>query len=125
MQDFRKLKVWAKAHELVLATYKESRPFPATERFGLTAQMRRSAISIAGNIAEGCGKSTKKDFVRYLYISMGSSKELDYYLLLARDLEMLTPKAHAALSDEANDVQRMLLALIRKIRGDDKGRNAN
>ena len=87
MQDFRDLKVWQKAHNVVLAVYRASAEFPAAERFGLTSQLRRAAVSIPANIAEGCVRSSDADFARFLHISLGSASEVDYYLLLARDLK--------------------------------------
>ena len=86
MQDFRNLSVWRLAHELTLAAYRETSRFPSSEQFGLTSQMRRSAASIATNIAEGCGRGSDADFGRFLQIALGSASELEYQLLLAADL---------------------------------------
>jgi four helix bundle protein len=86
MGDFKKLKVWQKSHQLALAVYRSTARFPDRERFGLTAQLRRAASSTPANIAEGCGKGTDNELGRYLRISMGSATELEYHLILARDL---------------------------------------
>ena len=88
MKDFGDLKVWHEAHKLTLAVYRASAAFPREERYGLTAQMRRSAVSVPSNIAEGCGRRGA-DFGRFMQIAMGSACELEYQLLLARDLELM------------------------------------
>ena len=115
MKDFRDLKVWAKAHGFVLDVYRESRGFPADERFGLTAHIRRSASSITSNIAEGCGRETDKDFARFLTIAAGSASETEYQLLLARDLGYLPAGAHSTLNTKVNEVKRMLNSLIQTL----------
>jgi len=89
MKDFRDLKVWHKAHELTLAVYKATGDFPKEELYGLTSQIRRCSVSIAANIAEGCGKCGGAEFNRYLLMASGSASELDYHLLLAHDLKYL------------------------------------
>ncbi|NQU20686.1 MAG: four helix bundle protein [Candidatus Nealsonbacteria bacterium] len=116
MQDFRKLKVWQKAHELTLAVYEVTRGFPSDERYGLTSQMRRSAASIPANIAEGCGRSTSGDFARFLDIAAGSASEVQYHLLLARDLCHLDAKTCQRLSDDVIEVKRMLASLTNTVR---------
>ncbi len=78
--------VWQKAHQLVLDVYKLSNAFPATERFGLTSQVRRAAVSVPANIAEGFRKRGRNDKARFLNIAQGSLEEVRYYLILARDL---------------------------------------
>lgn len=114
MQKFRDLKVWAKSHALVLVIYEMSEAFPPAERFGLTAQVRRAATSIPTNIAEGCGRSTSADFGRFLHIAMGSASELEYLLLLARDLRMVASDGHDRIAREIEEVKKMLHALIRR-----------
>ena len=89
MQDFRKLRVWQKAHQLSLDIYKATKRFPKDEIYGLTSQIRRATVSIGANIAEGSGKDSNIEFKRFLSIAMGSSSELENHLLLARDLEYL------------------------------------
>jgi four helix bundle protein len=86
VKDFRKQKVWQKAHDLALEVYRVTEAFPKTELFGLTSQIRRAGVSIPANIAEGCGRDTDADFSRFLQIAMGSASELEYHLLLAHDL---------------------------------------
>jgi four helix bundle protein len=84
MQDFRKLKVWEKSHNLTLEIYKSTESFPGSEIYGLTSQTRRSCSSIPANISEGCGRKSAAEFARFLQIAMGSASELEYHLLLAR-----------------------------------------
>ncbi|MBI2377988.1 MAG: four helix bundle protein [Deltaproteobacteria bacterium] len=117
MKDFRKLVVWQKAHVLALDVYRATSRFPKEERYGLTSQIRRSAVSVASNIAEGCGRS-EADFGRFLQIAMGSASELEYQLLLASDLTWLEPKSYQALEDQTVEVKRMLTALMRKLKAD-------
>lgn len=116
MQDFRQLKVWEKAHQLTLAVYNASRTFPKEERYGMTSQARRSAASTAANIAEGCGRSKSGDFARFLEIAAGSVSELEYHLLLARDLDYIDGSVHERLSADAAEIIRMLGSLTRKVR---------
>jgi four helix bundle protein len=115
MRDFRELKVWQKAHQLVLDVYRQTRDFPAEERFGLTAHLRKSATSIPSNIAEGCGRATDKELARFLSIAAGSASELEYQLLLAHDLEYLPPDAHAPLAGQTAEVKRMLFRFMQSL----------
>ncbi len=84
MQDFRKLKVWSKAHVLTLDVYKASEAFPREEIYGLTSQLRRASVSIGANIAEGTCRKGDVDFARFLQMAAGSASEVEYHLLLAR-----------------------------------------
>jgi len=116
MQDFKKLQVWQKSHRLTLRIFKETEGFPRAEMFGLTSQMRRSASSVGYNIAEGCGRGTKADFARFLQMAMGSASELEYQILLAKDLEYLETAHYAEFEAGAQEVKRMLVALLRKVK---------
>jgi four helix bundle protein len=87
VKDFRSLKVWERAHVLTLELYKVTTQFPREEMFGLSSQIRRAVASIAANIAEGYGRRGNSEFHRFLQIAAGSASELDYHLLLARDLK--------------------------------------
>ncbi len=118
MKNFRDLKVWHKAHELTLLIYKETKNFPREELFGLTSQIRRSCASIPANIAEGCGKSSNADLAKYLQIALGSANELEYHLLLVRDLEILDNEIYVIFEGKLLEVKRMLASLITKIRTD-------
>lgn len=114
MQDFRKLEVWMAAHQLTLAAYRLTADFPATERFGLTSQIRRAAASIPANIAEGCGRRGNAEFSHFLCIAMGSLSELDYHFLLAHDLGWLAPASYEPLALAISALRRRLGALIAK-----------
>lgn len=116
MKDFRKLKVWEKSHRLTLDIYKIAARMPASERFGLADQMRRACVSIPANIAEGCGRSTDGDRARFFQIAMGSASELDYHLLLARDLEFLSAEVYERASSDLVEVKKMLSGLIVRLR---------
>ena len=116
MQDFRKLKVWDKAHELTLKIYELTSHFPREEIYGLTSQIRRACASIPANIAEGCGRESPADFARFLQIAMGSASETEYLILLARDLKYLNADQYVELTDEIVSVKKMLTALLKNIR---------
>ncbi|MEM6285226.1 MAG: four helix bundle protein [Chloroflexota bacterium] len=117
MRDFRSLKVWEKSHQLTLNVYRSTQNFPADERFGLTSQIRRAASSIPANIAEGCGRNTERELAQFMQISMGSASELEYHLLLSRDLKYLNEQDYQALNDATVEVKRMLAPFINRLRG--------
>jgi len=116
MKDFRDLKVWQKSHQLVIKVYKATSTFPKEEIYGLTSQIRRSCISITANIAEGCGRGSDADFARFLQMAVGSASELEYYILLCRDIDLLNPSDYECLYSRLNDVKRMLISLIQKLK---------
>ena len=116
MPDYRRLKVWEKSHQLVLALYAATAKFPVAERYGLTSQLRRGAVSIPSNIVEGCSRRGDGEFRRFLSIALGSAAEVEYQLLLALDLGFLSSDAHERLTMQASEVGRMLSALHRTIR---------
>ena len=118
MKDFRDLKVWEKSHHLALLVYKHTQSFPKQEMFGITSQMRRAAVSIPTNIAEGCGRAGNGDFARFLYIAMGSASELEYLLLISLDLGYLDRIDYKELDLAATEVKRMLASLISKVNAD-------
>jgi four helix bundle protein len=118
MQSFRNLKVWEKAHAVTIEIYLASRSFPKEELYGLTSQMRRASASIGANIAEGSCRKGDAEFGRFLQIAMGSASELEYHVLLARDLRILEATDYERLSDGIVEVKRMLAALIRTCRAD-------
>jgi len=115
MKTFRDLQVWSKAHQLTLSIYRETAHFPKEELFGLTSQMRRCSASIGANIAEGCGRRGNAELHRFLQIALGSASELEYHLLLARDLGYLNSNAYEELSSAAQEVKKMLTALSRRV----------
>lgn len=109
MKDFHELKVWQKAHQLTLAVYQITATLPREELYGLTSQIRRSCSSIPANLAEGCGRNGDAEFARFCSIAMGSASELEYHLLLARDLKLIKPKDYADLTQRTIEVKRILL----------------
>ena len=118
MKDFRQLRVWEKAHHLTLAVYKATAAFPRAELYGLTSQTRRACVSIPANIAGGCGRSGDAELARFLQIAMGSASELEYHLLLARDLNLLNSSDYEHLANGVTEVKRMLTSFIQKLRAD-------
>ena len=116
MQDYRKLDVWEKAHELAIRVYNETlqpsdRAFP-----GLTAQMRRAASSIPASIAEGCGHDSQHELARFLQHAFASAQELQYHLLLAKDVQLLHVASYARLDARTSQVRQMLAGLLRRVR---------
>ena len=118
MQDFRKLNVWRKAHEMALWVYKATLPFPREEMYGLTSQLRRAASSVPANIAEGCGCSGDREFAHFLRIALRSASETEYHLLLARDLGYLDDGNYESSTDRVTEVKRMLTGLVEKLNTD-------
>ena len=116
MGDFAKLEVWQRAHRLVLRVYKVTEHFPRSENWGLVAQLRRSAISIPSNIAEGCGRNGDTEMRRFLKIALGSASELHYQLLLARDLEYLLPPQAEEAMQEITGIRGMLYSLCKRLK---------
>jgi four helix bundle protein len=118
VKDFRDLTVWQKAHRLTLDVYRRTASFPRDELYGLTSQLRRSASSVAANLAEGCGRNGDAELARFCSIAMGSASELEYHLLLAKDLELINVKDHEDLALRATELKRMLTALLQKLNAD-------
>lgn len=115
MQDFHKLKVWERSHALAVDVHRIAGTFPRMEGVGLVSQLRRAALSIPANIAEGAGKQGNAEFRRFLHIALGSAVETDYHLLAARDLGLLEPGTYDELSGRTLEVRRMLGGLIKKV----------
>jgi four helix bundle protein len=115
VKDFRDLQVWEKAHKLTLGIYKATACFPREEIYGLTSQLRRAAVSIGSNIAEGCGRRGNGEFHRFLPIATGSASEVEYQLLVSRDLGFLQTEQYVQLDRDVVEVKKMLAALIRRV----------
>ncbi len=115
MQDFRKLKVWEKAHQLTLEIYRLTAKFPREEVYALTSQTRRASTSIGLNIVEGCGRFTKPDFKHFLVMATGSVNEVDYAFILAHDLGYITNEEYNNIQKPIEEVRMMLISLINKI----------
>lgn len=115
MRNHRDLQVWNKAYALTLEIYKVSRSFPKEELYGLTSQMRRAAIFVGANLAEGCGRSSNAEMGRFVRIAMGSAAELDHHLLLCKDLGFLSEVDHRQFLANLTEVRKMLSALLDSI----------
>jgi four helix bundle protein len=114
-QDFKRLKVWEKAHQFTLEVYRLTNKFPVSEQFGIVSQLRRASASIGANISEGCGRRTQKDFASFMYNSLGSTKECENHLLLSKDLGYLKEQEFIDLTKQAEEIGKMLNALIHAI----------
>ncbi|MFT3881565.1 MAG: four helix bundle protein [Gemmatales bacterium] len=125
MQEYTQLKVWEKAHQLTLKVYRATSSFPRDELFGLTSQLRRSAASIGANLAEGCGRGSDPDFARFVQMALGSAYEVQYHLLLAKDLGYLKATSqqstddnnHESLNQGIVEIKRMLSSLLQTLKG--------
>jgi four helix bundle protein len=115
MRNFKELRVWEEAHKLTVQLYQETEDFPRKEMFGLTSQIRRAAASIGANLAEGCGRQSEGEFSRFIQIAMGSASELEYHLLLSRDLEFLTKSAYERAQTQLTRVRKMLSSLLQTV----------
>ncbi len=116
MKDFKNLIIWQQGISIVLDVYNASKRFPPEELYGLTSQMRRSAISIPSNIAEGSGRNSDKDFNRFLEIALGSSFELETQIIIAQKLNFLTDQDFTILTDKVTEEQKMITGLQKRIR---------
>lgn len=115
MRNFRKYQVWELGHQITLDVYKLSKQFPKDERFGITSQMRRCSSSVPANIAEGCGRESEKEFKRFLVIANGSATELEYFLILVKDLKLADDNAIDELIEKVDKLKRSLNRLISKL----------
>ena len=115
MRDFRKLVAWQKADDLVVMVYQVTESFPSHEQFGLTSQMRRAVVSVAANIAEGCGRHTLKDFRRLLYLSRGSLNEVEYFIHLAARLDYFSESKTRSVMAHCHETGRVLQGLINSL----------
>jgi four helix bundle protein len=115
MQNFRKLHVWKKSHQLALDIYSLAPQLQRREAWPLRDQMFRAAISIPSNIAEGTGRGSDPDFRRFLWTALGSCNELDAQLLLTRDLQFISGEVHTRVGNGLSEVGRMLIGLIQSL----------
>jgi four helix bundle protein len=111
MNYFKELKVWQKSIDMVTVTYLKSQSFPKDEIYGLTSQIRRAAVSIPSNIAEGCGRRSEKDFHNFLGMALGSAFELETQLILAMKLNFLSEESFKPLKSEIQHIQNMIIKL--------------
>ncbi|HEY2066908.1 MAG TPA: four helix bundle protein [Gemmatimonadaceae bacterium] len=115
MHDFRRLVVWQRSRELAIDVDALTKSFPRADRGVVGGQLRRAALSIAANVAEGCGKSSRKEAVRFLQIASGSAHETEHHLIIAADLGYLPARTREKLTADTKAIQRMLVALIAKL----------
>ncbi len=113
---FKDLFVWQKSVHLVVEIYRVTETFPTKEQFSLTSQIRRAAVSIPSNIAEGKQRQTSKEFAQFLYISFGSCAEVFTQLTIARELNYISPDESERIMSELSEIEKMLGSLIRKIK---------
>jgi len=115
LKNYKDLKVWQKSYQLCLNIYKITKGFPKEERYGLTSQIRRAAVSVPSNIAEGYGRKTTPEYIRYLYIAYGSICELETQILLTGDLNYIKAEQLKKIQKDITEVERMLKALIKSL----------
>ncbi|MEO9871296.1 four helix bundle protein [Ekhidna sp.] len=116
MRDFRNLEVWQEAHQIALKCYHISKSFPNEEKFGITSQLRRSALSIPTNIAEGCGRSGQLEFKRFCEIAMGSAAEVEYLLYFSSEIDLISKPDYNEINNELITLRKRLNALIQKLK---------
>jgi four helix bundle protein len=112
MGDYKELLVWKQAHRLALDIYRDTQQFPQEERYGLVAQMRRAALSVVSNIAEGSGRQSDREQSRFLRIARGSVHEVQCQLLISRDLGFLTSDKWLVLDGAAQEISKMIHGLV-------------
>ncbi len=115
MRNFMQLEFWHRGHQLTLKIYKATQSFPKEEMFGLTSQMRRAAMSIPSNIAEGCGREINAELKRFLAIAAGSSSELQYQILLSKDLSHIGEELYRELNEEIVAIRKLIFKYSEKL----------
>lgn len=121
LESFKELQAWKKAYALVVAIYKATQSFPNSEIYGLVSQMRRAAVSIPCNIAEGYRRNSRKEYLQFLAIAYGSTAELETQLLIAKDLGLLAVESFATLDRLLSDVSKLLSRLINSLQSKRQG----
>lgn len=115
LKNYSELKVWQRAYQLCLEIYKTTQKFPKEERYGLTSQIRRAAVSVPSNIAEGYGRKTTPEYIHSLYVAYGSHCELETQMLLSGDLGYIKADDIKKLKENIEEIERMLKALIKSL----------
>jgi four helix bundle protein len=115
LKNYKELKVWQKSYQMCLETYRITKGFPKEERYTLTSQIRRSAVSVPSNIAEGYGRKTTPEYIRALYFAYGSNCELETQILLSYDLGYINTEDMKKVQKDFKEVERMLKALIKSL----------
>ena len=115
LKNYKELKVWQRPYQLCLEIYKITKRFPNEEKYGLISQIRRAAVSVPSNIAEGYGRKTTPEYIRFLYIAYGSNCEMETQILLSRDLGYIKTGKLEIIKEKVREVERMLKALIKSL----------
>lgn len=118
MKDFRTQAIWQRSHKLTLELYRATQKFPKEEIFGLTSQLRRAVSSIPTNIAEGCGRRTNAELANFLNIASGSASEVEYEILLAKEVGYITAEQCEVWTNEIRELRSMLAAYMKKLKTD-------
>ena len=116
MKDFKKQVIWQRSHTLTLEIYKATKSFPKEELYGLTSQIRRAIVSVPTNIAEGCGRRTNAELANFLNIASGSASEVEYELLIVKELEYITADQYNSWTQEICEIRSMLAAYMHKLK---------
>ena len=122
MNSHKDLVVWQKSIEFVTKVYETTNNFPKEELFGLTSQLRRAAISIPSNIAEGFARKHNKELIQFLYVSLGSSVEIETQLLIAKNINYINDEIYISLTNHLSEISKMIIGLIRKIEGKNRSK---
>src|SRR5690554_5136655 len=115
MRDFKKYDIWKLSHQLTLQIYSVTAKFPAKEKFQIISQMQRAAYSIPSNISEGCGRHSDKEFNRFLQIALGSAHELEYFILLSKDLTFIDENTYTEMDIKINYLKRKIYSLSKRL----------
>ncbi len=115
MQNYKKLKVWERSHKLCLKVYQLTSEFSEEEKYGIISQLRRATVSIPTKIAEGSGRSSNKDFNRFLQISLGSASEVEYIFYLSRELKFIREEQYLEIENNITEIKKMLSGLMSKV----------
>ncbi len=116
MRNFRNYEVWKLSHELTKQIYKVTLTLPESEKYQIVGQMQRAAYSIPYNFSEGCGRASDRDFNRFIHIALGSAHELEYFIILIKDLEFIDNTLYNELNKDVNTVKMKLYALSKKLK---------
>jgi four helix bundle protein len=115
MRNFKNYDIWKLSHELTLEIYRITADFPNSEKYQIISQMQRAAYSIPSNISEGCGRKSDKDFNRFLQIALGSAHELEYFLILSKDLNFINQETYTSLDEKINQLKKRIYSLSVKL----------
>jgi four helix bundle protein len=114
--SYREQFIWQRSIDLAVKSYELTQQFPQSELYGLTSQIRRSAVSVASNIAEGYGRRTKNEYIQFLHISLGSLRELDTQLIIAQRVKLADNKLFTSLINEVEEMQKIMVATVNKLK---------